>query len=114
VPPRDARGRPRDDPIIYAITAGQRKYTTIQGPVLAIFADPLEAPFGARNDPAMREMVADVDSAIAQQVRAFARGVPQARVVSIPNAAHFIYRSHEAEVLREMRAFIDGLPKPPM
>jgi non-heme chloroperoxidase len=113
-PRRDQRGQPADDPIEFAVTAGMRKYTSIRGPVLAIFANPLEPPPGARNDPNMREMVAEVDSAVAMQVRAFARGVPQARVVSIPNAAHFIYRSDEAEVLREMKAFIDGLPKPPM
>lgn len=110
-PPADARGQPRASRVIYAIMAGQRKYTSIRGPVLAIFADPLEAPPGARNDPAMRDMVAEVDSSIAQQSRAFERGVPQARVVRIPNASHFIFRSHEGQVLREIQAFIDGLPK---
>ena len=95
----------------YAILAGQRKYTSIRGPVLAIFADPLEAPPGARSDPAMREMIAEVDSAVARQARAFERGVPQARVVRIPNASHFVFRSNEPQVLREMQAFIDALPK---
>jgi pimeloyl-ACP methyl ester carboxylesterase len=43
-------------------------------------------------------------------IRAFQRGVPQARVVLLPHADHFVWRTHEAEVLREVRAFIDGLP----
>ncbi len=109
-PSRNARGQPREDPILYAIFAGQRKYTSIRGPVLAIFADPSEGPPGARTDPNMREIVADADSATARQSRAFERGVPQARVVRIPNANHFIFRSHAAQVLGEMKAFIDALP----
>ena len=51
-PPPGARGQPRQSRIIYSIFAGQRKYTSIRGPVLAMFADPLEAPAGARADPA--------------------------------------------------------------
>jgi pimeloyl-ACP methyl ester carboxylesterase len=96
--------------IPYAMIAGQRKFTSVQGPVLAIFASPPEAPPGAGNDPAMREMITEVDSATETQVRAFARQVPQARVVRIPRANHFLYRSHEARVLQEMRAFINTLP----
>lgn len=38
--------------------------------------------------------------------------VPQARVVRIPRANHFAFRSNEADVLREMRSFIDGLVRP--
>jgi hypothetical protein len=33
-------------------------------------------------------------------------------VVLIPNANHAVFMSHEADVLREMHAFIDGLPTP--
>ena len=96
-----------------AVFLGQRKYVTIRGPVLAIFADPGEAPPGFDKDLAMRAMVAEVDSVTAKQVSAFERGVPQARVVRIPRASHFIYRSHAALVVKEMRSFIDGLPKAP-
>lgn len=92
-----------------AIFAGQRKYTTIHGPVLAIAAAPLEAPPGFEKDSLMRAMVAEVDAETEKQVAAFARGVPQARVVRIPRASHFIFRSHEAQVLREIRAFIAEL-----
>ena len=99
--------------ILYAIISGQRKYTHINGPVLAIFASPPAVPPGADGDPAMRAMIAEVDSATERQVSAFARGVPQARVVRLPRADHFVFRSNEADVLREMRAFIDGLPTEP-
>ena len=41
----------------------------------------------------------------------FARLVPRARIVLLPNANHFVFRSNEGEVLSAMRAFIDTLPR---
>ena len=96
----------------YAIISGQQKYTEIHGPVLAIFASPPAIPPGAENDPEMRPRIAEVDSATELQASAFARGVTQARVVRIPRANHYVFRSNEDEVLREMRAFIGSLPSP--
>jgi non-heme chloroperoxidase len=110
--PNDPVPQPMDR-VPYAIISGERKYTSIHGPVLAIFASPSEAPPGMATDPAMRAMIAEADSAVELQVSAFARGVQQARVVRIPRANHFVFRSNEAEVLREMRAFIDSLPRTP-
>jgi non-heme chloroperoxidase len=101
----------RMDRVPYAVISGERKYTAIHGPVLAIFATSRAIPPGA--DPEMRSMIAQVDSAMALQIGAFARGVPQARIVQIPGANHFVFTSNEAEVLREMRSFIDGLPRTP-
>ena len=111
--PAKPGGQPPMDRSARAVLLGQRKYVTIRGPVLAIFAEPGEAPPGFDKDTAMRAMVAEVDAATAKQVVAFERGVPQARVVRIPRANHFIYRQHEAFVVKEIRAFIDGLPKAP-
>ena len=93
----------------YAMTAGQQKYTVIHGPVLAIFASPPEIPPGAEKDTAMRSMIAEVDAAVELQASAFARGVPQARVVRLPRASHFVFRSNADDVLRAMRAFVDSL-----
>jgi hypothetical protein len=42
-------------------------------------------------------------------VDAFEAGVPSARVVRVPNASHYIFQSNEADVLREIRAFLAGL-----
>jgi len=44
------------------------------------------------------------------QANAFEAGVPSAHVVRIPNADHFVYKSNEADVLREINAFLDKLP----
>jgi pimeloyl-ACP methyl ester carboxylesterase len=112
MPPSAPASRPMAR-VPYAIISGQQKYTTIHGAVLAIFASPPEHPPGADSDPEMRAMMAEADSAVELQVTAFARGVPQAKVVRIPHANHFVFRSNEEEVLREMRAFIDSLPRIP-
>ena len=44
------------------------------------------------------------------QANAFEAGVPSARVVRLPNADHFVFNSNEADVLREMNAFLSTLP----
>jgi alpha-beta hydrolase superfamily lysophospholipase len=41
---------------------------------------------------------------------AFEAGVPSAHVVRIPNADHYIFQSNEAQVLKEMDAFLAKLP----
>jgi pimeloyl-ACP methyl ester carboxylesterase len=88
---------PIGDRIARAIAAGMQRYTDIRIPVLAIYAMWPDAPPEALG----------IQFA---QANAFERGVTRARVVRLPNADHFVFRSHEADVLREMHAFIEGLP----
>jgi len=45
-----------------------------------------------------------------QQMNAFEKGMPFARVVRLQYAAHNIFLSNEAEVLREIKAFLGSLP----
>jgi hypothetical protein len=40
----------------------------------------------------------------------FEAGVPSAQVVRLPNADHFVFRSNEAGVSREMNVFLAKLP----
>ncbi len=42
--------------------------------------------------------------------KAAVRATHSARVVGLPHADHYVYESNEADVLREMNAFIAGLP----
>ena len=39
----------------------------------------------------------------------FHSGVANSRVIEIIGASHYIFRSNEADVLREMRAFLNSL-----
>ena len=100
-------GPPRVSGIAAAMADGLQRHTKIDPPVLAIF-NVTGAPAGVGTDSA-------VTRAWLQTVRSapgtFARGVPQAKVVVLPNATHFVFDSNPADVLREMRVFIDRLPR---
>jgi non-heme chloroperoxidase len=92
-----------------AIIAGAQKYTNLSGvPVLAIYTLPHELP-GPTNDPACASREAEDQETTGNQAAAFEKGVPSARVVRIPQANHYVFRSNEADVLREMNAFLAGL-----
>jgi len=47
--------------------------------------------------------------ALDAQAKAFENGLRTAHVVRIPRATHYVFQSNEADVLREMDAFISGL-----
>jgi pimeloyl-ACP methyl ester carboxylesterase len=101
------------NPIIRALLGGEEKYTSVHAPVLAIFAAPHEASPAVAKDPAARAKADSAELAwVLPQIAAFRRGVPNARVVVLPNANHYVFNSNEAEVLRDIRAFIDGLSLP--
>jgi pimeloyl-ACP methyl ester carboxylesterase len=78
---------------VQAITAGMQKFSAVAVPVLAIYA--------------IKPGFAVADEA---QASAFERANPSARVVRLPNANHYVFRSNEADVLREIQAFVDKLP----
>ena len=100
---------------VQAIIAGMQKYTTLPVPILAIYADPHDwstafAPFAGQITPAaLAAYEAREDADVEAQGRAFESGVPSARVVRLPHADHYVFRSNEADVLREMRAFLMSL-----
>jgi pimeloyl-ACP methyl ester carboxylesterase len=90
-----------------AIMNGIRDYAGIKPPFLAFVPVPHQCQPScdtvfAKNDAARMTTLADTLQA----------GYPNARVVRLPNANHYVFFSNEADVLREMHAFIAGLPKP--
>ncbi len=105
-PPRPPNAPP-PPPIAIAIAAGRQKYTEINVPVLAIFADPHDHGSLYKDNPTARAaVVANDKDTTSAQADAFQAGIPSARVVRIPNADHFIFRSNESEVVEEMNAFL--------
>jgi pimeloyl-ACP methyl ester carboxylesterase len=99
--------------IIRAINLGATEYSKIHVPVLAIFA----CPHNFDSDPTLRErpkVKAELIAAslfyTSRQADAFAAGIPSARIVRLPNADHYVFRSNEADVLQEMNAFLAKLP----
>lgn len=94
-------------PVIEAIFAGMQQYTAIPVPILAIYAVPHRIPAGASDED--RARIQELDSTKVAQASAFEQGLPSARVIRMPNADHYVYRTNEADVLREIEAFMAGL-----
>lgn len=96
-----------------AILSGEHKYTQIKVPCLAFFAVPRDLSRVFPRDSTRHAAVVAAD--LERQTRlanAFEAGVPSAKVIRVPNADHYIYRSNEAEVFRAMNEFLDHLPRP--
>jgi pimeloyl-ACP methyl ester carboxylesterase len=94
-----------------AVTGGEQKYTDVHVPVLAFFAVPHDFGQAFQTDPAARAAAEASDlSRAGAQADAFEKGISSARVVRLPHANHYVFLSNEADVLREMNAFIGRLP----
>ena len=112
LPPLPPQNRQPPSPAT-AIRSGEQKYTEIHVPILAIVAVPHNfGPNYLKDNPTARAAAVanDLERAGAQAT-AFEKALPSAHVVRLPNADHYVFRSNEADVLREMNAFIGNLPK---
>ena len=95
-----------------AIQDGEEKYTSISVPILAIYATPHKVePMPGVDSAGLAAWWATRDSNTAGYATAFERGVPSARVVRIPNSTHYVFETNEADVLREVNAFLAGLAR---
>ena len=110
-------GKARDFPgsqIFMKIMTGTKRYPNIPVPALIIFAIPHvpESWINNSSDPAVREAAeayfTRLDALAEKQAKALEDGVHTARVIRL-RGAHYIFLSNEADVLREMRAFLTGL-----
>ena len=114
-------GSSRLDPAIRrAITEDSRvkpDYARIPVPVLAIYRKdpPFEewaADFAPRNEQeraALRQQYQATRAMVTRWQRDLLAGVPTARIVELPGANLYMFLSHEADVLREVRAFAAAL-----
>jgi pimeloyl-ACP methyl ester carboxylesterase len=107
-------GKRRNSPMAQ-IMKGMKKYTAIPVPALVIFAVPHDQGPWIKNHPdatvreAAKARSEEEVVLVEKQAKAFENGVPGAHVVRLPGAHHYVFLSNEADVLREMRAFLAGL-----
>jgi pimeloyl-ACP methyl ester carboxylesterase len=104
-------GRPRTPPDVErAILAGAGHYIDIRAPALAIYAMPHDQGPWVDADAAVRaaaDLAAERDvRSTGAQAAAFERGVRGARVVRLSYANHYVFMSHEREVIDEIRGFL--------
>jgi non-heme chloroperoxidase len=85
-------------------------YAHVRAPALAIFAGSLPEAIGKIEDPTQR---AEAQKSFLDRheglINDFRKGMPGAHVVELVGAEHYVFRSNEADVLREMRAFFGRL-----
>jgi len=118
------QSEPKPDPTRFdpeaAIRAGIQKpgYAHITIPALALYAAPRtwkemmpDAP-----DFTKADQVAAADKVVAQMAKMrknmadqFRSGVAKSRVVEIPGASHYLFKTNEDDVVREMLVFLGGL-----
>jgi non-heme chloroperoxidase len=99
---------PPRSPIGAALDFGTRAYTSIPVPTLAIYACPHNwdrLPDGDRKTA----LVSDDKARCTGWADNFRRGVPNAHIVMIPNADHYVYLSNGPQVATEMNAFLADL-----
>ena len=87
-----------------AIVANAHPYNGIKPPLLLMPAYPVKC--APNCDTPYAKLVF---AAVQQQVAFLAARYPEARIVKLPYADHFIWRSNPDDVMREMNAFMDGL-----
>ena len=115
VTPEGHVGRTRAFPGNEALLAGTKQYVLIRVPALILVS--MSGSVGrwadTSTDPMIREQAraytAAMTALIERQTKSIEDGVPSARVVRLPDAHHYLFLSNEAEVLREMRAFLGRL-----
>lgn len=92
-----------------AIIMGEQKYTSVQAPILAIFASPHSTADMPRIPDEKKSEWIELDRAKSSaQAKAFKK-LKSARVVIIPNADHFVFFSNEREVEEDMKDFLSTL-----
>jgi non-heme chloroperoxidase len=76
-------------------------------PILAIFAN----PHSDQPRPGLSPAYIAADNAFTtKQIAAFKKGQPNAQVIVIPHANHFVYITNRDEVLRDIDVFVANLP----
>jgi non-heme chloroperoxidase len=108
-------GKQRDLPggaLFMSLMMGTKKYSKIPVPALVIFANPHSQGTWVDDnpDPAVRTAARVYSTALSalteRQEKAVENGASRAQVITLPGANHYVFLSNEADVLREMRAFL--------
>jgi non-heme chloroperoxidase len=86
------------------------KFVQIRTPALFLVSTQYTGRWAdSSTDPKVRQQVEGLRAVLARQAKAIQDELPNARVVQLPNANHYVFLSNEGDVLREMRVFIGRL-----
>jgi len=83
-----------------------------QIPVPALFLVTSQSPgrwAETSDDPTIKSQIAAMGALLERQANSIQDALPNARVVRLSRAHHYVFLSNEADVLDEMRKFTSGL-----
>jgi non-heme chloroperoxidase len=112
-------GKQRDLPgtaLFMPLLTGAKKYTAIPVPSLVIFANPHSQGIWVdeNTNPSVQTAAKTYSTALEafteRQKKSVENGVPTARVITLRGANHYVFLSNEAEVLKDIHAFVASLP----
>jgi non-heme chloroperoxidase len=107
VTPEGRVGPARAFPGGQSLLATVTKYVQIRVPALFLVSSQNRGRWAETStDPKIGEQIAALSAFTERQAKAIEDGLPSARVVRLPGANHYVFLSNEADVLREMRAFL--------
>jgi len=113
-PPSTEKLNTRSYRVAQAVHDGEQKYTQIKCPLLAIFNEPIPTVLEPNADDkakARAQREKENLKQIDQQEEAFRRLGANAQIMTISGGNHYIFRSNEVDVLRDMDEFIAKLPR---
>ena len=94
---------------------GAKKYTAIPLPALVIFANPhsqgiwVDENTDSSVQAAARTYSTALEALTRRQEKSVENGVPAAHVITLQGANHYVFLSNEAEVLKDIHAFVASL-----
>jgi len=94
--------------IALAVLTGVHKYTSLPVPVLGIVPFPRFRPPDPLRDPDGAARHAKAEPKERERLESLEHDIPTARIVRLPYADHYVWRTNEADVLREIGAFISS------
>jgi non-heme chloroperoxidase len=111
-------GKQRDLPgaaLFMPLMTGAKKYTAIPEPALVIFANPhsqgiwVDENTNSSVQTAAKTYSTALEVLTEKQKKSVENGVPTAHVITLQGANHYVFLSNEAEVLKDIHAFVAGL-----
>jgi non-heme chloroperoxidase len=94
---------------------GAKKYTAIPLPALVIFANPhsqgiwVDENTDSSVQTAAKTYSTALEALTRRQEKSVENGVPAAHVITLQGANHYVFLSNEAEVLKDIHAFVASL-----
>lgn len=97
-------------PVLVGNSIGRTGVELDRPPALFIVSSQRPGRWTERStDPQIRAQVEGINALLERQAKAIEAALPSARVAKLAHANHYVFLSNEADVLREMRAFLGRL-----